>query len=114
MQHVQLAKFFHQCRYFLVKIFGTIPWLIAYLVPILATFLMDGPIPSYLQLATNHYSKRVQQQMVILLVDGHSSHIIIDVEVTKVCLDNQIPAYNHTPHNLLLQQAAWEKECINY
>ena len=72
---------------------------------------------------TNHFAKKVLVRPVVLLVDGHTSHI--NVEVSKFCLENQILLYclpSHSSH--LLQpldvgffrslKAAWGKECSNY
>ena len=79
--------------------------------------------PVILWLANNHFAKKVLVQPVVLLVDGHTSHI--NVEVSKFCLENQILLYclpSHSSH--LLQpldvgffrslKAAWGKECSNY
>ena len=49
----------------------------------------------------NHFAKKVLVQPVVLLVDGHTSHI--DVEVSKFCLENQILLYclpSHSSHLL--------------
>ena len=44
----------------------------------------------------NHFAKCVTERLVVLLVNGHSSHI--DVEVSKFCKDQQIHLYCLPPH----------------
>ena len=44
----------------------------------------------------NHFSKLVTQWPVVLIVDGHSTHI--DLEVSKLCRDLQIHLYCLPPH----------------
>ena len=49
----------------------------------------------------NHFSKLVTQRPVVLIVDGHSTHI--DLEISKLCRDLQIHLYClplHTSHVL--------------
>ena len=74
-------------------------------------------------LLANHFVKKVQVRPVVSLVDGHSSHI--DLEVSKFCSENQILLYCLPPHSSHLLQpldvgffrslkAAWGKECNRY
>ena len=71
----------------------------------------------------NHFAKQVTIRPVVLLVDGHSSHI--DLEVAKFCSKNQILLYCLPPHSSHLLQpldvgffrslkSAWGKECNKY
>ena len=71
----------------------------------------------------NHFAKQVTIRPVVLLVDGHSSHI--DIEVSKFCLENQILLYCLPAHSSNLLQpldvgffrslkSAWGKECNRY
>ena len=71
----------------------------------------------------NHFAKIVTVRPVVLLVDGHSSHI--DLKVSKFCSENGILLYCLPPHaSHLLQpldvgfirslKSAWGKECNSY
>ena len=71
----------------------------------------------------NHFAKLVTVRPVVLLVDGHSSHI--DLEVSRFCSENQILLYCLPPHSSHLLQPldvgffkslknAWAKECNRY
>ena len=71
----------------------------------------------------NHFAKLVHVRPVVLLVDGHSSHI--DIEVSKFCVENQIFLYCFPPHaSHILQpldvnffkslKSAWSKECTKF
>ena len=47
---------------------------------------------------TNHFHRHVREKPFLLLVDGHKSHI--DVEVSKFCKDNDLLlATPHLPHD---------------
>ena len=50
----------------------------------------------------NHFAKRVTERLLVLLVDGHSSHI--DLEVSKFCRDQQIHLYCLPPHTSHITQ----------
>ena len=57
------------------------------------------------ELFYGHFAKHVTERPLVLLVNGHSSHI--DLEVSKFCIDQRINLYYllpHTPHitNLLM------------
>ena len=71
----------------------------------------------------NHFAKRVTERPNVLLVDGHSSHI--DVEVSKFCKDQQIHLYCLPPHTSHVTQpldvgfygalkTSWGKACEKY
>lgn len=71
----------------------------------------------------NHFSKIVTIRPVVLLVDGHSSHI--NLEVSKFCRDNSIFLYCFPAHaSHILQpldvsffkslKSSWGKACDNY
>ena len=71
----------------------------------------------------NFFAKRVTVRPVILLVDGHSSHI--DMHTSKFCRDNNILLYCLPPHSSHLTQpldvsffkplkSAWGKACNSY
>ena len=50
----------------------------------------------------NHFAKRVSVRPVVLLVDGHSSHI--DIHTSKFCRDNNILLHCLPPHSSHLTQ----------
>ena len=71
----------------------------------------------------NHFAKKVLVRPVLLLVDGHSSHI--DLHISKFCRDNGIYLYCLPPHlSHVLQpldvsffkplKLAWSKLCDEY
>ena len=71
----------------------------------------------------NHFAKRVSVRPVVLLVDGHSSHI--DIHTSKFCRENNILLYCLPPHSSHLTQpldvsffkplkSAWGKACNSY
>ena len=71
----------------------------------------------------NHFAKRVSVCPVVLLIDGHSSHI--DIHTSKFCRENNILLYYLPPHSPHLTQSldvsffkplksAWEKACNSY
>lgn len=71
----------------------------------------------------NHFAKKVTVRPVVLLVDGHRSHI--DLQVSKFCRENQILLFCLPPHTSHLLQplvvgffrslkAAWSKACNGY
>ena len=71
----------------------------------------------------NHFAKRVSVCLVVLLVDGHSSHI--DIHTSKFCRENNILLYCLPPHSSHLTQpldvsffkplkSAWGKACNSY
>ena len=71
----------------------------------------------------NHFSKRVPARPVVLLLDGHSLHI--NLELSKFCRDNSIFLYCFPAHaSHILQpldvsffkplKASWGKACDNY
>ena len=71
----------------------------------------------------NHFSVHVPERPILLLVDGHSTHI--DVEVSKLCRELGIFLYCLPPHASHLIQPldvgffsslkyAWGKACENY
>ena len=71
----------------------------------------------------NHFAKKVIVRPVVLLVDGHSSHI--DLEVSKFCRENQILLFCLPPHSSHILQpldvgffrslkAAWSKACSGF
>ena len=71
----------------------------------------------------NHFAKWVKHRPVVLLVDGHSSHI--DLEVSKFCRDNNIHLYCLPAHTSHLTQpldvgffkalkTSWGKACEKY
>ena len=45
----------------------------------------------------NHFSKRVSIHPIVLLVDGHSSHI--DLHISKFCKENDILSFCLPPHS---------------
>jgi len=45
----------------------------------------------------NHFAKKVTVRPVVLLVDGHRSHI--DLQVSKFCRENQILLFCLPPHH---------------
>ena len=68
----------------------------------------------------NHFARHVTERPVILLVDGHSTHV--DVEVSKFCRDNSILLYCIPPHTSHVLQPldvgfysslknSWSKAC---
>ena len=72
---------------------------------------------------TNHFSKKVTIRPVVLLVDGHTSHI--DLHTSTYCKENNILLYCLPPHSSHLTQpldvsfykplkAAWGKACTSY
>ena len=71
----------------------------------------------------NHFTRNVITRPVVLLVDGHRSHI--NLEISKFCLENRIFLYCLPPHSSHITQpldvgffkplkAAWKKECERY
>ena len=71
----------------------------------------------------NHFAKKVLVRPVLLLVDGHSSHI--DLHISKFCRDNGIYLYCLPPHSSHVLQPldvsffkplklAWSKLCDEY
>ena len=71
----------------------------------------------------NHFAKRVSVRPVVLLIDGHSSHI--DIHTFKFCRENNILLYCLPPHSSHLTQpldvsffkplkSAWGKACNSY
>lgn len=71
----------------------------------------------------NHFAKWVKHWPVVLLVDGHSAHI--DLEVSKFCRDNNIHLYCLPAHTSHLTQpldvgffkalkTSWGKACEKY
>lgn len=71
----------------------------------------------------NHFSKRVTVRPVVLLIDGHSSHI--DLHTSVFCKENKILLYCLPPHSSHLTQpldvsffkplkSAWGKACSDY
>ena len=59
--------------------FDTIPWSIASQMHTLDVQLMVGSTLSSFGWLANHFAKLVKIRPVVLLVDGHSSHIDIEV-----------------------------------
>ena len=71
----------------------------------------------------NHFAKRVTVRPVVLLVDGHTSHI--DLHTSIFCQENNILLYCLPPHSSHITQpldvsfykplkSAWGKACKNY
>ena len=71
----------------------------------------------------NHFARKVTTRPVALLVDGHSSHI--DLEVAKFCKENQILLFCLPPHSSHLTQpldvsffkplkSAWGRACEDF
>ena len=71
----------------------------------------------------NHFAKRVSVWPVVLLVDGHSSHI--NLHTSLFCKENNILLYCLPPHSSHLTQpldvsfikplkSAWRKACSSY
>lgn len=71
----------------------------------------------------NHFARKITTRPVALLVDGHSSHI--DLEVAKFCKENQILFFCLPPHSSHLTQpldvsffnplkSAWGKACEDF
>lgn len=71
----------------------------------------------------NHFARNVTIRPVVLLVDGHKSHI--NVEISKFCQENGIFLYCLPPHSSHITQPldvgffkplkdAWKKECERY
>ena len=50
----------------------------------------------------NHFAKHVKQRPVVLLIDGHSTHI--DIETSKFCKENDIFLYCLPPHSSHITQ----------
>ena len=71
----------------------------------------------------NHFARQVKTRPVVLLVDGHKSHI--NVETAKFCKDNDIHLYCLPPHSSHITQPldvgffkglkdSWKKSCQQY
>ena len=71
----------------------------------------------------NHFSCHVVIRPVVLLVDGHKSHI--NLEISRFCKENRIFLYCLPPHSSHITQpldvgifkplkAMWRKECAKY
>ena len=71
----------------------------------------------------NHFAKHVSVRPIVLLVDGHSSHI--DLHTSTFCKENRILLYCLPPHSSHLTQpldvsffkplkSAWGKACSSY
>ena len=75
------------------------------------------------ELFYGHFAKRVTEQPLVFLVNGHSSHI--DLEVSKFCIDQRINLYYLLPHTPHITQPldvgfygalkiVWGKACEKY
>jgi len=71
----------------------------------------------------NHFSRHVSERPVVLLVDGHTCHI--DIEVSKLCQTNKMHLYCLPPHTSHMTQpldvgffkplkVAWSKACESF
>ena len=78
---------------------------------------------TFLWLDCHHFAKRVSVRPIVLLVDGHSSHM--DLHTSTFCKQNKILLYCLPPHSSHLTQpldvsffkplkSAWGKACSSY